>query len=138
MLLMAGTGIAVYRSTGHLIEANRWVEHTFLVITAAEDIRDTLGELESASRGFAATGDDSFLETTGALRARIAASRKLMRTLTVDNGSQQRRLDVMDPALDRGLADLTRLSSERREKGAAAAIEAIHRGESRDHMTEIR
>ena len=39
MLFMAITGIAAYRSTEHLLDANYWVRHTFLVIGEAKDIR---------------------------------------------------------------------------------------------------
>ena len=52
MLLMAITGIAAYRSSQRLLEANGWVQHTFLVIGASEDVRTNLLEIESAGRGY--------------------------------------------------------------------------------------
>ena len=60
MLFMAITGIAAYRSTERLLEANGWVRHTFQVIGAAEDIRADLLEFESACRGYVLTGDAQF------------------------------------------------------------------------------
>ncbi len=110
---------------GTLLEANGWVRHTFLVIGDAEDIRADLLELESASRGYVATGDESFLKSIEGLQARLAESRKLLRTLTADNPNQQRRLDVMDPLIDSRLADLNRISNIRAGKGLAAAVAAM-------------
>jgi methyl-accepting chemotaxis protein len=138
MLSMAITGIAAYRSTEHLLEANDWVRHTFLVIGDAEEIRADLLEIESACRGFVVTGDERFLESIEGLRTRMAESRKLLRTLTVDNSAQQHRIDAVDPVIDRGLADLTHISNVRKEKGFPAALLAMQQGNSRERMDEIR
>ena len=57
-----------------------------------------------------------FSNRSTGLRTRLAENRKLLRTLTVDNPSQQRRLDVVDPLIDRRLADLTHISNVRKDK----------------------
>ncbi len=138
MLLMAITGFAGYRSTQRLLEANGWVQHTFIVIGNAENIRADLLQFENAGRGYVVTGDLKFLEPIDGLRAHLTLCRKDLHTLTVDNQDQQRRLDVLDPVIDRGLADLTLISNVRQEKGLAAAQMAIEQGNSRERMAEIR
>ena len=49
MLFMALTGIAGYRGTVQLLDANYWVGHTFQVIDVAKDIRADMYEFESAA-----------------------------------------------------------------------------------------
>jgi methyl-accepting chemotaxis protein len=138
MLCMTITGIAAWRSTEQLLEANAWVRHTFVAIGGAEDIRANLLEIESAGRGYAVTGDDRFLESTDGFRTRLAESRKLLRTLTADNSAQQRRIDVLDPAIEHRLADLAHISSMRKEKGLPGALEAIQQANAHERMGEIR
>ncbi len=125
VLFMAATGIAAYRSTEYAVTANGWVLHTFLVIGDAEDVRADLLQLVSAGRGYAATGEVSFLKSIESLRTRLAESRKALRTLTLDNPNQQRRLDAMDPLIESRVADLIRIANLRKEKGTPAAIAAM-------------
>ena len=138
MLCLAIAGIAAYRSTERLREANDWVQHTFLVMAEAEGVRGGLIEIESASRGFVATGDERFLESIDGLRTRLAASRKQLRLLTIDNPSQQRRIEVVDPIVDRSLESLIHIAGVRREKGFPAAQAALVEANGRERMTEIR
>src|SRR5580658_8348474 len=137
MLLIAGTGIAVYQSIDRVLDGNNWVRHTFLVIAEAENIRAGLLEIESSARGYVATGDHHFLESAEAPRPRIAESRKLMRTMTADNASQQRRLDVMELAIDRSLADWNDLLNVRKEKGFSAALGVMQQTGSRERLDEV-
>lgn len=137
MALMAITGFAGYRSAEGLLQANRWVRHTFLVIGDAEEVRAGLLDAENAGRGYVLSGDEAFLESMDSVRERLMRNRKLLRELTVDNSVQQRRLDELDPLIDRGLADLARMVTVRREKGFAAAQAALEHGTSRERMAQI-
>ena len=137
MLCMAITGIAAYRSTNRLLEANDWVQHTFLVIGDAEDVRSSLLEFESASRGYEITGDERFLEAIEGLRTRIGESRKLLQAHTIDNSAQQRSLDVLNPWIDRRLADLVHITNMRKEKGFQGVLVAMQQANSRERMAEI-
>ncbi len=138
MLCMGITGIAAYRSTERLLEANDWVRHSFLVIGHAEGIRANLVEIESASRGYVVTCDERFLESIEGSRTRLAEDRKGLRTLTGDNPAQQRRLDVVDPEIESRLTGLVHMANTRREKGFAAALAAMLDAGGRERMAEIR
>jgi methyl-accepting chemotaxis protein len=138
MLCMAITGIVAYRSTQQQLEANDWVRHTFLVIGDSEDIRANLTELESATRGYAITGDERFVDSIDGVRTRLSEAQKRLRVLTMDNLSQQRRIDVLDQAVANQVTDLTHIASLRREKGLPAALLAMQQTSGREHMAEIR
>ncbi len=137
MALMAITGFAGYRGAEGLLQANRWVRHTVLVIGEAQEVRTCLLDLENAGRGYALSGDESFLESTDGTRERLERNRKLLRELTMDNSVQQRRLDELDPMIDRALADFARTVTVHREKGLAAVQTAFQAGASRERMAQI-
>jgi methyl-accepting chemotaxis protein len=137
MLFMALTAVAGYRGTERLLLANYWVRHTYQVIGEAKDIHADLLEFETSRRGYMITGEASYLESSAGLLARLAASQKTIRWLTVDNPRQQSRLLAIGPLIDRRLADMMRVSNIRKEKGFAVGAVAGQRAHSEDHTAEI-
>jgi methyl-accepting chemotaxis protein len=139
MLFMALTGMAGYRGTLKLLLANYWVRHTYLVISEAKDIRADLLQFQNSRREYIITGDDSYLQSSPGLMTGLAENQKLIRLLTVDNPRQQSRLAVLGPLIDRRLADMTRISDIRKEKGLALAVVAGRNAdsESEAHTTQI-
>jgi methyl-accepting chemotaxis protein len=137
MLFMAVTGIAGYRGTVQLLDANYWVRHTFQVIGAAKDIRADVYEFESVCRGYLNTGDEIYIAPAKDLRARMAENRKLLQWLTVDNLKQQQRLAIMYPLIDQRMDDLMRIVNLRREKGLAVAVALGLQLRTRDGTAEV-
>ena len=125
MLFMVVAGLTTYRATENLLDSNDWVRHTFLVIAAAEDIRAALLGIESASRGYLLLADERDLQGVEQVRTRLAATQKQLRTLTVDNSVQQSRLDVVEPAIERRIAELREFLDIRKQKGLVATILAV-------------
>jgi methyl-accepting chemotaxis protein len=134
LLIMAITGIAAYRSTAVVLDAHDWVRHTYIVINDAEAIRVNLLDIQIAAETYAFAGDGRSLEPLDGLRTWLTENRKLLRTLTSDNDSQQRRIDVLELTIDRGVADLMRLTTIRKEKGLPGALAAIQEGTGRDNV----
>jgi len=135
MLFAAVTGTAAYLSIERLLEANAWVRHTFLAISATEDVRADLLQAVSAGRGYVITGEESLVRTIEGVRAPLAESQKQLRALTSDNLNQQNRLNTMDPLIESRLA-LLRIVSIRKEQGVPAAAAAM-RANDLGRMTEI-
>ena len=94
--------------------------------------------LENGSRGYIATGDPTFLDSAESLRTRLAQHRATLRTLTVDNPEQRRRLDVLNPLIDAGLAEMSNTSQVSKEKGMAAAKAALRLSNGLPRRVEIR
>ena len=137
MLFMALTAVAGYRGTVRLLEANYWVQHTYMVISEAKDIHADLLQFESSRRGYLITGDATYLESSADLLARLAASQKMIRWLTVDNPRQQSRLALLDPLIEHRLGDMMRVSNIRKEKGLAVASLAGQKVHSEARTAEI-
>jgi methyl-accepting chemotaxis protein len=137
VLFMGLTGIASYRGTQSLLEANGWVRHTFVVIDETDNIRaDVLG-IESAARGYVLTGNEIFMSPVDGIRKSLAARRILLRTLTADNPAQQHRVDALDPLIERRVAGLKQLSDLRKARGVAAAIPLAQQGRGIESTQEI-
>jgi methyl-accepting chemotaxis protein len=137
MVFMAMTGIAGYWGTGRLLDANYWVRHTFEVIVEAENVRADLLEFEGDTRGYVANGDERFLESLAAEKTRLDQSQRRLRWLTVDNASQQLRLDTLEPLIGRRLEDLSHVSLLRKQDGLAAAVAFAEQSGGRQRTAEI-
>ena len=101
--------------------SDAWVNHTYEVLAASQQVRARLGDAKIATHDYLASGDESDLA-----RYRIAASDTLksfgvLRDITADNESQQRRLDELQPLLTGELDDLAAMIAVRKNPAASDA-----------------
>jgi diguanylate cyclase (GGDEF)-like protein/PAS domain S-box-containing protein len=82
---------------------------------------------ESAARGFALTGDLSFLETMRKAATSANQHEREVRLLTADNPRQQQRLDRLEPLLRERFQALDDLVDKRRLSGADAVASMVRR-----------
>ena len=100
-----------------LAENQKLVSHTLEVIAAARGFDLAVGDAESAERGFIITADNAYLATyqknTAAIGERIAK----LRTLTADNPDQQRRVALIESAIEGRFAEMQEGIAARRNQG---------------------
>jgi len=65
-------------------ESDRWVRHTHEVLTNIQDLALAMESIESASRGFVLTGEESDLNAYRANVAKVAQDQAIIRNLTAD------------------------------------------------------
>jgi CHASE3 domain sensor protein/uncharacterized protein YbjQ (UPF0145 family) len=95
VLLTVFMGISFWLNTRQTASDAEWVAHTNTVrMTISATLKDIL-DVETGARGFALTGEDSFLEPYTAGQNAVARDLPALRLLTTDNGSQQKRLDAL-------------------------------------------
>lgn len=137
LLLIA---VVAYQSIGVLTRTSYWVTHSYQVMDHANNLYLAAKEIESGARGFALTGDESFLEAYRKVLAEggIAASLKDLRRLTADAPRQQERLDAMERTASGYLAIAARIVEQRRQSGLEPALKAVQTGEGLRLMTELR
>ncbi|MEU5695550.1 response regulator [Actinosynnema sp. NPDC020468] len=97
-------GISAYVRIGTLLEDRVPVEHTYEVLGRISQLRIDLQDVERGQRGYLVTGDEGFLSPYRAAIADIGATTASLRSLTADNGVQQRALDELEPLVDTWLA----------------------------------
>jgi PAS domain S-box-containing protein len=112
-----------YRSISSFQEGARWVDHTNNVLRTTELIFSDLKDAESAVRGYAITGDNSYLQPLGDATAGIPLRLDLLARLTADNPAQAARSRELADLVNQRLAaaELT-LQSYRHGRREAASV----------------
>src|SRR5580658_5273629 len=95
--LLLVVGALSYRNSRNQAGAEAWVEHTQEVLATLAGALSDETEAESARRGYFITNDSAFRRKSATSAAEAYADLARLRQLTADNGSQQRRLDELDP-----------------------------------------
>jgi PAS domain S-box-containing protein len=136
ILSLLGAAVISYRALVSSNQSQVWVRHTDQVLEELQELLLASENIESSSRGFALTGDNSYIESFERNILREAQTEKSIAELTGDNLEQQRRV----LALKNLLAQKVRFSESvidlRRAKGMEAAATLIGRGQGQQIMGE--
>src|SRR6185437_11396412 len=84
LALLLFMGAIAFHSTSLVGEASEWVRQTQIVLTRLCDVVVLLTEAQSANRGYALTGDESFLEPYHKAQRELPEALKVLRDLTAD------------------------------------------------------
>ncbi|GAC1308929.1 MAG: hypothetical protein NVSMB24_23470 [Mucilaginibacter sp.] len=99
LIILAGNvilGYAVFESNQRLLNSQHWIQHSDQVIYQTGNILSITKDIETASRGFVITNDSAFLEPLNAAQKTAFNNVGQLRHLTLDNPSQQMRIDSLD------------------------------------------
>jgi len=83
-----------------------WVQHTFEVEAHISALLSADQSLELNNRRYALTGDERYLERSGAVEKEIEAQAGKLKTITVDNPEQQRAFILLQSHLEQHVATL--------------------------------
>jgi PAS domain S-box-containing protein len=122
LLVAAGSQYATVQS---LAGIDRRLAQTSVVVDVTEASLNALREVESASRGYAATGDDRFLEQVKAGTKQARSGLETLRNLAKSNPRELQILDRLDGNVNRLLRSADEVVGAKRDKGPSAASEAI-------------
>jgi PAS domain S-box-containing protein len=125
-------GLVSWRNAQKAAEDAIWVEHTHEVITALEATTRHLIDMGSGARGFALTGESSFLAPYETGMRALGNDLELLRRLTADNPNQQQRLKILGPQVQARIGAAVSTVAARRA-GKAPMINVVERGQQ---MTE--
>jgi methyl-accepting chemotaxis protein len=114
------------------------VEHTHQIITGLERALSSLKDAETGHRGYVITGDEAFLAPYNEAQASIDKELALLGTLVSKDAEQNRRLQVLRPAISRKMASLKASIELRRTRGFEAAQAGMSMSEGREMMDAIR
>ncbi len=131
-------GTVSHRGTSALIDASNLRQHTYKELSALQETLLLLIEVQSASRGYAITGNESFLDSYRDALDRIRPGIQTLRQLMADNPHQQRRLDVLEPLVEQRLALARDIIETRRDRGIEAAAPLVSSDAGRTLTQDIR
>jgi PAS domain S-box-containing protein len=108
ILLLCGVSIASCLWLQRLVKNKEWVIHTYEVIGTLDTASKAINEAENARRGYLATQQKVDLDTYYKSVEKVARSIEQTQRLTIDNPTQQQRLEQLEPLVEKRLALLDR------------------------------
>jgi PAS domain S-box-containing protein len=124
MLTLLLMGSFSYRWMVISDESSQWVRHTHAVIETIQDLALTLEKIESASRDFVLTGNESALGDYQANGYKAGQDQATIRSLTADNPVQQSQIPTVETLATQRIANADLIIGVRRNKGMDAAVAA--------------
>ncbi|MGI2908664.1 response regulator [Tolypothrix sp. VBCCA 56010] len=131
-------GLLIYRSATQTIETTRWQTHTYEVLANLENFFSTLKDAETGQRGYLITGSEDYLQPYNAAIPVLETKINQLRRLTVDNPSQQQRLDTVESLTQKRVARLKEVIEIRRTRGSAGLSQIIGNNKGKIIMDDIR
>ncbi|MBB6108898.1 Signal transduction histidine kinase [Mucilaginibacter lappiensis] len=95
IILVLVVGVLSFNSIRKFEDDNRWVDHTQKVIKSANSLLQHMIDAETGMRGYVATGNKVFLDPYNEALPRIGVDLQSMRDLSIDNATQQQRIDSL-------------------------------------------
>ena len=130
-------GAVLLVSNQQRLEATHWMNHTLEVDAAIDRFIASVARLEGATRAFALTGDEGYLDRIAVHRSSVTAAANTLIRLTVDNPAQHARARAMLPLIERKFEINDAQVRARREQGAEAAARVL-RSEPPELMAGLR
>ncbi|MBV8314352.1 MAG: CHASE3 domain-containing protein [Planctomycetaceae bacterium] len=120
--------VVVVVSFQTITRSNRWVDHTWQVITEVEHLLSVVKDAETGQRGYLLTGRDEYLEPYRAAGAEMGSNLDRLHLLTSDNPAQQARIADLRRIVSEWVGVIEQTITIRRERGLDAALEVVNSG----------
>lgn len=137
LLLLIVISVASYKNITILVSASEQRQHTHEVLTALEDVLLNLKDIEAGHRGYAVTGQESYLAPYRSAVTRLDRTMALFKQLTVGDPLQQERLKRLEPLAAQSLEFSNRVIDVRNTQGHDAALALIRTGADKRYMDAI-
>ena len=120
-----------------LQSATKARKDTYELIIGANALLSALKDVETGERGYALTGDESFLAPYLEVRGQVRGRLRELRSLASIEAAKT-HLDAMAPLIETKLAQLAEVIEMRRRHDMAAATSLVAGGQGKRTMQEIR
>lgn len=138
IVILVIIGLASFMNTRELLTDSKWVTHSNEVRNEISHVLSAMQDVETGQRGFIITGDERYLEPYFLGRDSVNIRLKDLQSLIIDNKNQSRRADQTKPIIENKLAIMGAVIEIRRNKGYAAAAEALISSGGKKSMDDLR
>jgi methyl-accepting chemotaxis protein len=137
---VSGSAFVSWRNLGTIEEANRWRDHTYLVLRKVDRLTAAMVDRETGLRGYVIAADPAFLDPYRAGSRTFAETMTALRTLVSDNAEQLRRLDTLDAAARKWTVEIAEpeIALMRDEATRAQALQIVASGKGKVSMDAVR
>jgi PAS domain S-box-containing protein len=115
-------------------ESSHWVRHTHLVIENIQDLGLAMENIESSSRGYVLTGNESDLDPYRASILRAEQDQATIRALTADNPAQQIHFPTLEALAAERIEHADLIVAMRRNQGLEAVVDSL--GDTQDQQVK--
>lgn len=125
-------GLLVFYNVRNFLNSSRWESHTYQVLTSLEYVFSDIKDIETGSRGFVITGDETFLEPYNeGLKYLESDFSNLKSLISADSSSQIKRTDDLQKLIRKKINFHNKQIETRRKSGfsTAAALTSEAAGE---------
>src|SRR5229473_1376556 len=136
--ILVFVGWQSYRNTERFTEASEWRKHTYEVLRNLDDALARLVDAETGQGVYLLTGDEAYLEPYRAAIKNIDQTIRDLKSLTSDNPNQQKRIQILEPLVEKKLTELQRTIDLRKKEGLTAANRVVLEGSGKQAMDQIR
>lgn len=147
-IIASSAGVVIFLVVAVLVAASFWAfreieaaaearKHTFIAINRANVLLSELKDAETGQRGYALTGDETFLEPYLSVRYSVNGHLKQLHQPALSDAAQK-HLDALMPLVDAKIAELTKVIELRRNNEMNAALEIVSSREGKRLMDLIR
>jgi diguanylate cyclase (GGDEF)-like protein/PAS domain S-box-containing protein len=138
VLILLVAGISSHRAIQTSQYSVSRVHHTYQVMASIDDLVAALSAVQSSSRSFALTGDESYLQIHEAAAAKTNQTIDELKLLTRNNAEQQQSMPNVAQLASRNLQLATALIAKRQFNGLEAAIPMLRLGEGPRALEQFR
>lgn len=138
VMIFLVVGAVSYRSTTQLVAASDLRRQAFEILSQLGNVLSAVQDVQVGQRGYALTGEETYLEPYEAALGRIGGHMQDLRRLTVNDPDDQRRLDALDVAVRNYLALARAIVDATRTKGPEAGVAMIRTGKGQAQSDDVR
>lgn len=138
LTILIFNGWFLYSSFEKIRNQQFWVTHTTSVLREIETVMSNSKDAESAIRGFIITKQPAYLETYASARRESFLHVNALRSLTVDNPSQQLAIAQFEKALDERFAIMEATRAHFINNGNRISTDPMKLSEGRISMDNLR
>lgn len=122
LVLLGTVGVVTQRTVAALIEDNRWVTHTHIVLELLQRLSFEITQAEASIRGYMVTPDQRFESQYQTIKQELPPLFQELRTQTSDNGAEQSRIGPLESAIGQRLQGMDEALQIRKTKGLDAVL----------------
>lgn len=137
LLIFLAVGLASFQSAVELIDAADQRQQAFLLVDQTDQVIPLVTEVELATRAYYLTGDERFLQPARPAAERLTGVLQELRRLTADDPEQRRRLDALEPLVQRRLQHIAGSTELFRAQGQKAVVQRILEGDGSDQRADL-
>jgi PAS domain S-box-containing protein len=126
------------RQAADLAKSRDWVVHTYQVLTELDTLLTLVTDAETGQRGYIITGRKEYLKPYQDAETALPRHLAQIKELTQDNVAQQKRIPVLQAALEQKLQELQQTIDLRSHGQLTAATKIVASDRAKRHMDSVR